>query len=390
MARASLAVSASRRRASPTRRSTVSRAWRTTLPMPFRSTKRSRLGRASCSSGGRAIALEGREQVVEHHVEPEPGGIGAELLARQRLGRQLVGQHVMRVLDRARLAALPADQIEPRAAVRIGPVGDDREVLDLAAVGEQPALLLADPADQIARRCRPVLGGHPVARHVGHLGPMPDRIAVLPLDLPGMVGQRADRRRQLAAHVGADAVAEAARLQPAQQLVLVGGAVGADQDLVDAWRQRRHGALHQTPVAGAGGHVAVPELVGQHHVLLGPERHHRLIAGPAVVGPARGPLLALENGGIDIDRRHRLRPPLLEKADQPATGLRQPLQPLAFALQPGRSRPARAAAPPRRTPRGSRARSAAPAGRARAAVPAPHRRAAPSDRHSARRRRPTG
>ena len=176
---------------SPTSLSTVSRAWRTTLPMPFRSTKRSRLGRASCSSAGRATRLNAREQVVEHHVEAEPGGVGAELLARQRLGRQLVGQHVVGVLDRAGLAALPADQVEPVPPSRIGPVGDDREVLDLAAVGEQPALLLADAADQIARRHGPVLGGHPVARHVRHLGPMPDRIAVLALELPGLLGQRA-------------------------------------------------------------------------------------------------------------------------------------------------------------------------------------------------------
>ena len=74
----------------PSSRSTVSRAWRITLPMPFRSTKRNRLGLASCSSGGRAMRLNAREQVVEHHVEPEPGGIGTELLARQRLGCKLL------------------------------------------------------------------------------------------------------------------------------------------------------------------------------------------------------------------------------------------------------------------------------------------------------------
>src|SRR6185369_13807730 len=72
--------------------------------------------------------------------------------------------------------------------------------------------------------------------------------------------------------------------------------------------------------------------VSQHHILLGPQRDHRLVPGPAVIGPVRGPLLALEDGGIDIDRRHRLRPPLLQKADQLATGLRQALEALAFAL----------------------------------------------------------
>ena len=83
---------------------------------------------------------------------------------------------------------------------------------------------------------------------------MPDRLAVFPLDLPGMVGQRADRRRQLAAHVGADGIAEAARLQPAQQLVLVGALSRADQDL----RRRRAAAPprrapSRPPVAAAGG-----------------------------------------------------------------------------------------------------------------------------------------
>jgi hypothetical protein len=60
----------------------------------------------------------------------------------------------------------------------------------------------------------------------------------------------------------------------------------------------------------------------QDHVLLGPQRDHRLVAGAAVVGRKRALLLALEDRRIDVDRRHRLRPPLLEKADQPATGPR--------------------------------------------------------------------
>jgi ABC-type transporter Mla maintaining outer membrane lipid asymmetry ATPase subunit MlaF len=39
---------------------------------------------------GQGDPLESREQVVEQHVEAEPGGVGAEPLARQGLGRQLV------------------------------------------------------------------------------------------------------------------------------------------------------------------------------------------------------------------------------------------------------------------------------------------------------------
>ena len=101
---------------------------------------------------GQGDALERRQQIVEQHVEPEPRGVGTELLARQRLGRQLVGQHVVGVLDGVRLAPVPADQVEAGAAVRVGQIGHDREMLDLAAVGEQPALLLADAAHQVARR----------------------------------------------------------------------------------------------------------------------------------------------------------------------------------------------------------------------------------------------
>jgi hypothetical protein len=41
------------------------------------------------------------------------------------------------------------------------------------------------------------------------------------------------RRRQLAAHVGADRIADAARLQPAQQQLLVEGAVAAQPHLHD-------------------------------------------------------------------------------------------------------------------------------------------------------------
>jgi hypothetical protein len=37
---------------------------------------------------GQGDPLERREQVEEQHVEPEPGGVGGEFLARQGLGRQ--------------------------------------------------------------------------------------------------------------------------------------------------------------------------------------------------------------------------------------------------------------------------------------------------------------
>ena len=157
-----------------------------------------------------------------------------------------------------------------------------------------------------------------------------------------MVRQRADRRHQLTAHVGADPIAKATRIQPAQQLMLVGGAISPDQNVVDASRQRRHGAFHQAPIAAASRHVAVSKLVGHHDVLLGPQRDHRLIARAPVVGRKGAPLLALQDGRVDVDRRHRLRRPLLDKADQPASGFRQALEPLAFAWDvAGRTLPER-------------------------------------------------
>ena len=97
------------------------------------------------------------------------------------------------VRDRARLAALPADQVEAAAALGVGPVGDDGELLDLAAVGARLALLAGDPDRPLAWRCGSVrvatasLGTYgsaaqwrraaPAARSIGHARSASARLA---------------------------------------------------------------------------------------------------------------------------------------------------------------------------------------------------------------------
>ena len=112
--------------------------------------------------------------------------------------------------------------------------------------------------------------------------------------------------------------------------MLVKRAVAAHADLGHARRQSGHRLLDHPAVARAGGDVAVAELVSQHHVLLGPQRHHRLVAGPPVIGRQGGLLLTRQNGRIDIDRRPCLWRPLLEPGDQPPAARGQALQPLTF------------------------------------------------------------
>jgi SAM-dependent methyltransferase len=68
----------------------------------------------------------------------------------------------------------------------------------------------------------------------------------------------------------------ARRLEPAQQALRVGGAVGAHQDSPDARRQMGDRPLDQSPAAGPRRDVAIPELVRQDHVLLGPQREQPL------------------------------------------------------------------------------------------------------------------
>jgi hypothetical protein len=186
-------------------------------------------------------------------------------------------------------------------------------------------------ARETVLRLGSILGRHPIARHVRDLGPLPDRITIVALDLPSGARHGLDRRCQLAAHVGTDGVADALAVQPAQQRLLVQRAVAAQPHLVDTGRQGRQRLLDEASIAGACRHVAVAELVGQDHVLLGPQHHHRPKAGAPVVGRQCRPLVALQNGRIDVEGRHRRGSPLLEKVNPSTIGLRQSLEPLAFA-----------------------------------------------------------
>jgi hypothetical protein len=88
--------------------------------------------------------------------------------------------------------------------------------------------------------------------------------------------------------------------------------VGAQVDRLDALRQSAERPLDDPPVAASGRDMAVAELVAQDHVLLRPQRHHRLVAAPAVVGPRRRALAGRQNGRVEVDRRHALGRALLK------------------------------------------------------------------------------
>ena len=65
--------------------------------------------------------------------------------------------------------------------------------------------------------------------------------------------------------------------------MLVQRTVAAQIDLVDAAGQRRERLLDHPAVARSGRNMTVAELIGDDHVLLGPQRQHRLITAIAVV-----------------------------------------------------------------------------------------------------------
>ena len=91
-------------------------------------------------------------------------------------------------------------------------------------------------------------------------------------------------------------------LQPGQQLVFVAGRVAAEIARFDAGRQggKSHPGARQRRLLRR--HVAIPKLVGQHQVGLGPHRHHRLITpAPLIVAQGRF-LVTLDNRGVLIHR----------------------------------------------------------------------------------------
>ena len=88
-------------------------------------------------------------------------------------------------------------------------------------------------------------------------------------------------------------------------------------------RAGRQFLLHHPPIAGAGRNIAVAELVSDDHVLLRPQRQHRLIAAIAVIGALGGALVAGDDRRIDIERRRLDRVPALQIENQLGIGLRQ-------------------------------------------------------------------
>ena len=86
------------------------------------------------------------------HIEPQPGGVGAEFLTGQGGAGEFVHQHVMGMLDGSGLLPVPADQIEATTAFRVGAVGDNAEMADPVAVAQQLALARAEADGEMTRR----------------------------------------------------------------------------------------------------------------------------------------------------------------------------------------------------------------------------------------------
>ncbi len=105
--------------------------------------------------------------------------------------------------------------------------------------------------------------------------------------------------------------------------MLVKRAVAAQIDLVDAAGQRRERLLDHSTVARSSRDIAVAELVGNNHVMLGPQRQHRLIAAITIVCAFGRALVAVDHGGVDIEGRRRHRLTALQIEDELGIGLGQ-------------------------------------------------------------------
>jgi hypothetical protein len=95
-------------------------------------------------------------------------------------------------LNGSGLLPVPADQIETAAALGIGTIGDDSEVAHPVAVAQQFALVRTDADRKIAGRRNRILFPEAVARQVVDLGSLADRIGLVPIDFPVVLGQRGD------------------------------------------------------------------------------------------------------------------------------------------------------------------------------------------------------
>jgi len=97
--------------------------------------------------------------------------------------------------------------LEDRQVV-LGPVRDHREVAHAAPIREEVALPLLDADGEAAPHARAILPMVPIVRDVGHLGPGPDGVWFLALDLPGRLWEAHDLRLELFRHIGADGVGD--------------------------------------------------------------------------------------------------------------------------------------------------------------------------------------
>src|ERR1700692_1875448 len=96
------------------------------------------------------------------------------------------------MLDGSGLLPVPADQVEAAGAFRVGAVGDDAEVPYAVAVAQQLALARADADGEIATRRDGILFPDAVAGQVIDLGPLTDRIGLVLVGFPVLLGPGGD------------------------------------------------------------------------------------------------------------------------------------------------------------------------------------------------------
>ena len=161
--------------------------------------KKQPLGSYGVKFLGSPDALVGGEQVVEDHVETQPGGVGGELLAGQGGAGEFVHQHVVGMLDGSGLLAVPSDQIETAAAFGVGAVGDDAELANPVAVAQQLALARADADREITPRRDRIPLPDAVAGQAVDLGPLADCVGFVLVGFPVLLGQRGNAFGELRA-----------------------------------------------------------------------------------------------------------------------------------------------------------------------------------------------
>ncbi len=215
---------------------------------------------------------------------------------------------------------LPVPLEESQAVAR--PVGHDGKEVHAAPVGEELPLALGDPEGEVPPDTGPILPMITFLRHVGHLGPLASGLGIPPLRLSRAGRQAADLGEELRREIGADGLLDSLGLTPAEDDRLIQRAVPPHPQLGHACGERGHGACEDA-LPSRGGDVPIAELVGDHHVLLGPHDRHRLIAPGPVVGDGGRRLVALHQRGVHICCRRRHGGPALQPGDQGAVRLPQ-------------------------------------------------------------------